>query len=142
MVNTPCPRTVAHVGELLNIKLPETTEFETYSGAAGAGFATEFVSYLKIYRKLPDIDKILENPEKGEVPSMSAKEGPATLYATCGALASKANKKNFAKVIKYSHRLPTEFGVMLIKDCILKDKDLATVPQFAEWSVKNAGVLL
>jgi len=142
MVNTPCPRTVAHVGFLLGLQLPEATEFETYSGAAGQAFATELVSYLRIYRKLPDIDAIIANPAKGEVPSLSTKEGPATLYAVCGALASKANKKTFPKIITYAGRLPTEFSVMLIKDCIFKDKDLATVPAFGEWSVKHAGILL
>jgi len=142
MVNTPCPRTVTHAGFLLGLELPEATEFETYSGAAGQGFATELVSYLKIYRKLPDIDAIIANPLKAEVPTLNAKEGPATLYAVCGALASKAAKKTFPKIIQYADRLPTEFSVMLIKDCIFKDKDLATISAFGEWSVKHAGILL
>ena len=41
---------------------------------------------------------------------------PSVLFAVCGALSAKANKKNISSIIKFTNRLPAEFQVLLIKD--------------------------
>jgi hypothetical protein len=52
------------------------------------------------------------NPSAAHVP-----EDPAILYALCAALAGRASKQNFSRVVDYAQRLPAEFSVMMIKDC-------------------------
>jgi hypothetical protein len=135
--NTPCPRTVANVGRLMGIGLPHDVEYEVYSGAAGEGFAAEFMAFLKIYRTLPNIDTILMTPDKALVP-----DDPATLYAVAGALSRKASDQTIDRIITYADRLPTEFGVLLIRDCVHKAPTVTNSRAFIAWSSKHSDVLI
>ena len=137
IINTPNPRTVANVGKIMNAGLPQETEYEMISGAAGEGFAAEFLGFLKVYRDFPDIEKLIANPDSADVP-----DEPSTLFAVCGALSAKANKKNFGNIIKFTDRLPGEFQVLLIKDAIKRNKSLANSTEFSTWAIKHADVVL
>jgi len=140
--NYPCPRTVAKVGELLNIGIPKEIEFETIQGAAGEGFAAEFIAFLQIYRNLPNPDLIIMNPDKADVPDPETPEGLATIYALCGALANKANDVNFENILRYGKRLPADFGILLVKDAVMKNNRLTDTRAFAEWASENSGIVL
>ena len=137
IINTPNPRTVAYAGKMMKAGLPEDTEYEMISGAAGEGFAAEFLGFLKIYRDLPDIEKLIANPDSIEVPTE-----PSMLFAICGALSSKANRKNFSNIIRYTDRLPAEFQVLLVKDAIKRSKSLADTKEFSAWAIKHSDVIL
>ena len=137
IVNTPNPRTVAFVGSMMNKGIPQNTEYEVIAGAAGEGFAAEFLGFLKVYKELPDIDRLIANPDKAKVPTE-----PDILYAVCGALSAKANKKNFANVVRFIERLPGEFQVLVMKDAIPRSAALANTKTFADWASKQADVIL
>jgi len=137
IINTPNPRTVAYVGTMMNRGIPKDSEYEIIAGAAGEGFAAEFLGFLKVYKELPDIDKLIANPDEAEVPVE-----PSTLYAVCGALSAKATKKNFSNVVKFTERLPGEFQVLLIRDAIRRTKALANTQTFSQWAIDHADVVL
>ena len=137
IINTPNPRTVAAVGMMMNAGLPQNSEYEMISGAAGEAFAVEFLSFLKIYRDLPDIEKLISDPMGTDVP-----DEPSTLFAVCGALSAKANKKNISSIIEYTDRLPGEFQVLLIKDAIKRNKTLTNTKEFSAWAIEHADVIL
>ena len=141
LVNSPCPRTISNIGYLMNAGTPPELEFEMFSGAAGESFATEFLAFLKIYRKLPNPDLVLMDPGKAEIPT-----DPATLYALCGALSNRASEQNFGRLVEYANRLTiatfAEFSVMLISDCLNRHPELKTTKAFIDWSIKNADVLI
>ena len=90
-------------------------------GLIGYGAGIEFLSYVKVYEKLPDVQAIY----RGEYPSVD-KSKPALLYALVSALVelyrggAEASKHLFG----FAQSLPTEFGVMLIKDAIVKDASI------------------
>lgn len=137
LVNSPSPRTVAAVGRLMSLGLPSETEYEVYSGAAGEGFAAEFLGFLKIFRNLPSRDAILMDPENAEVP-----EDPATLYAVCGSVASAASEQTMERVCTYANRLPAEFSVMLMRDAIKRDPKIVNTRPYIDWGRKHKDVLL
>lgn len=137
LVNTPSPRTVHNVAKLLTLSLPVELEYPTIAGAAGEGFAAEFLGFLQIYRSLPNIDAILLNPTAGDVP-----QDPATLYALAGALARKASPTNFDAVTSYACRMPAEFSVCLVKDAITMKPELCATKSFITWSTKHKDVLI
>ncbi|NQV17777.1 MAG: Hint domain-containing protein [Armatimonadetes bacterium] len=137
IINTPNPRTVAYVGTMMNMGIPRDLEYEIIAGAAGEGFAAEFLGFLKVYKELPYIDKLIANPDEAEVPVE-----PSTLYAVCGALSAKATKKNFSNVVRFTERLPGEFQVLLIRDAIRRTKSLANTQTFSQWAIKHADVVL
>ncbi len=101
-------------------------------GTIGYSAGIEFVSYVKVYEELPDVAAIYE----GHYPEI--KNEPALLYALVSALVEYYNASDAHKehVFGFSETLPTEFGVMLIKDVIVKDESLALFPAFDAWLEK------
>jgi len=137
IINTPNPRTVAYVGKMMNAGLTTDIQYEMISGAAGESFAAEFIGFLNTWRELPDIEKLIADPDGTTVPSE-----PSLLFAVCGALVQKANFKNFANIMRYTERLPAEFQVLLVKDAIKKKPALAETTAFLNWSKKHHNLII
>jgi hypothetical protein len=53
------------------------------------------------------------DPAEAPVPG-----GSAVRYAVCTALATRATRDNVADVCQYLERLPAEFAVLTVKDCM------------------------
>lgn len=97
-------------------------------GCVGYAAGIEFSSFVKVYETLPNIDAILAG-ESDAVPTE-----PSSLYAFCAALIEKYQTLEQAThLLTYSHHLPIEFAVMLIKDLITKDEEIAEVKAFDGW---------
>jgi hypothetical protein len=137
IVNSPCPRTVAYVGKMQNAGLPTDLQFDCFTGAAGEGFASEYVAFLKIFRDLPNIDKILMAPDTVPVPNE-----PGVLYAIAGALASRMNDMNAANAFRYLKKLPAEIGVACVKDTLVKNDKIVHTRAYIEWASDNGNLLL
>jgi hypothetical protein len=135
LVNSPCPRTVANVGKLMKMGIPRGLEFEVFKGAAGEGFAAEFMGFLRIYRNLPNPDLVLMQPDTAEVPT-----DPAVLYALCGALSARASDQTADRLFRYYNRLPPEFSVMAARDTFHAHPDVAQTRSAIEWHSKHADV--
>lgn len=116
--------------------VPSDAEFECFKGAVGEGPAAEFTGYLKIFRKLPNVDNILLNPTTVPVPT-----DPATLYALSGSLAAKTTDANMERVCTFCERMPPEFSVLTVTCAARRDKALSDTAAFAKWSVKHQDVL-
>lgn len=112
-------------------------EFPVFSGDVGEGPASEFLAFLKIYRKLPNIDTILLNPKKADVPT-----DPATIYSVCGAIVSRVTTNNFDKAMTYVRRLPAEYSVLFVKDATAKNPELCHTKEFIDWASKEGAALL
>lgn len=137
IVNTPCPRTIARVGQMQNAKLAEELEFEAFKGAVGEAFAAEYTAFLKLYKQLPSVDSILMNPDKAEVPTE-----PSVQYALSMAIASKMSDVNIDAAIRYINRLPVEISVACIKDAVVRSEKLTQTRAFIQWASKNGSVIL
>jgi len=101
-------------------------------GTIGYSAGLEFTSYVKVYEDLPDVQAIYQ----GQYPNIE--NTPALLYALVSALVEYFDGSDLHKehLLIFSETLPTEFGVMLIKDVIVKDDTLALFKAFDEWLVK------
>ena len=106
-------------------------------GTVGYAAAIEFISFIKVYKTLPNIDDILDGN------SVVVPTEPSALYALCSALIEKYQNLNQAvNIFAYSKSLPVEFAVMLIKDLIIKDENIATLNEFDEWMQKYADYII
>jgi len=131
MTNSPSPRSAEHVGTIIE-NFPESTWFELIEGAAGKGFAAEFIGYQKVWQRLPNVDALIANGGDGwEVP-----KDPALLYALSGAVSAKANKKNIGGIVKISHKLPGEFAILMIDDVVHYDPTVTQTREYVEWAIK------
>lgn len=133
----PSPRSWEFVSRILSASPDAATEYELLSGTVGEGAAAELVAFLKIFRQLPNPDEVIMEPEQAVVP-----EDPATLYAICGALSRKASENTIGRIVTYANRLPAEFSVLLIRDCVRQDKDIINARPFIEWSSANTEVII
>lgn len=132
----PTPRSwVEGVSAVLG-HVPAEAEYECFKGAVGEGAAAEFVGYLRIFRKLPNPDAILINPDTADVPT-----DPATLYALSGAIAERASEGNMERVVTYTSRMPAEFSVLSISYAVRKKPELANTQAFTNWAIKHQDVL-
>lgn len=132
----PTPRSWEFANEV-DPSLPSDLYFSNIAGCVGEGAAAEYTGFKRIYEGLPNIDSILLNPSKSEVPT-----DPAVLYALTGALAHKTSKDNFDRVTEYIGRMPADFQVMCIFDAQKLKPEIRNTKAFVQWSVKNANVLL
>jgi len=148
MQQFPCPRTVAHVGDIMMRGYPEELHYELFEGAIGKGFAAEFKGFLEIYKRLPNPDNVIKRPDKAKVP-----DDPAVLYALTAALAARANEENMENIIAYSSRLNDasnfpddmarpEFSVALVRDCIRRDPEIQNTAAFIDWASEHADVII
>jgi hypothetical protein len=132
----PTPRNWERVNQI-NPELPTDVYFANVAGDVGEGAAAEYTGFRRIYENLPNIEGLLMNPAKADVPT-----DPAVKYALVGALAHRATKDNFDRVYQYIERLEPEFGVMCVQDAMKLHPEVKTTKAFVQWAVNNAKVLM
>jgi MoxR-like ATPases len=137
MINSASPRTVAAVGIQQAAGLPQKFEYDVFKGAAGDAFATEYVTFLKLFRELPSVDEIILNPHKAPVPGE-----PGALYAISSALARKMNDDNIGSICTYLDRLPVENSVACMKDAETRDRTICSTRAFIEWTKDKSGIIM
>jgi hypothetical protein len=132
----PTPRSWVEGVSAIIGHVPPEAEYECFKGAIGEGAAAEFVGFVRIFRKLPNLDAVLMNPDTAEVPS-----DPATLYAISGGLAERATEANLERVVTYTSRMPAEFSVLSISYAVRKTPALANTAAFTRWALAHQSVL-
>jgi hypothetical protein len=132
----PTPRSWGFVNAV-NDSLPSNLFFSNVAGLVGDGAAAEYTGFLRVFASLPNIDGIIMNPSKAEVPTEKS-----VLYALTGALAHRVSPDNFDRVTEYASRMPTEFQVMYMYDSVKRQPDIKNTKAFVQWSVKNASVMM
>lgn len=137
MTNSPCPRTIAAVGRMINAGLPEHLRYEMFKGAVGEAYATEFMSFLSFYKDLPDIEEVVNTPKTAHLPKEIG-----VLYALSGVLVDKLSVTNADNLFIYLNRLPIEIATATIKSAVTKNKSLAATAAFVKWATDNSFILL
>ena len=130
------PRSWFFLSRSLAQGISKEVEYDVINSMVGEQAAAEFMGFLRYYRDLPNLDLVLMNPTQAKVPTE-----PATLIALATGLATKATKDNMERVVKYALRMPSEYQVLLMKDAILRDEELADTKAFVSWSLDNSDVL-
>ena len=131
----PTPRSWAMANQV-DGGLPSDLYFANIAGLVGEGAAAEYTGFKRIFENLPDIDGILMNPAKANVP-----DDMPVLFALTGALAHRVSKDNFDRVCEYINRIPAEFQVMCVLDSKKLKPEIVNTKAFVQWAVKNANVL-
>lgn len=128
LVNTPCPRTWAKLGQWVNDGI---SDYEVLAGCVGKGPATEFLAFVKLATKAPSLDAIILNPDTAPLPDA---DEPSLKYLVATGLSRKATKGNFERITKYLYRMEQPFRVMCMKDTVARDSDLTKTPAFVSWA--------
>lgn len=131
----PTPRSWEMANQV-DTTLPSDLYFANITGCVGEGAAAEYTGFKRIFESLPDIDGILLNPSKANVP-----EDMPVLFALTGALAHRTSKDNYDRLVEFVNRMPAEFQVMYTLDAKKLKPEIVNTKAFVRWAVKNANVL-
>lgn len=127
----PTPRSWEAVHTILKSPLPKKLWFEAISGAVGSDAAVDFLGFVQVMDKLPDIEAILRG-ENNEV-----SEDLSTLYALSSALVSRLlrapSDEAVSNVLRYSLHLKNEFAVMIVQDLQRQGVAMEHLDAFGEW---------
>jgi hypothetical protein len=107
------PRSLHIASDIVRSKQPvgEALKNELLIGTLGDGVGSEFTGFLLIMDSLPNLDKLMSDPEGYPVPTKIDVQ-----YATIGALHQRMTAKTTRDIMKFFIRLPTEMSVVAIKD--------------------------
>jgi len=134
MDNSANPRTWKNCSDLL-LAYEEAgleIESEVIKGSIGSAECSEFYAFMKLFDSLVNIEDILLSPETAEIPSEVS-----ALMLTLRALATRANKSNFGRILKYGERIAEsgqkEVFVFLVKSCVKQCPDLRETAKYVEF---------
>ena len=143
ITNSPTPRTITNLSQLVKMNLPASIQLPAFAGAVGSTMGQQFNDYLKFYTRMPDPDVVIAQPTSSPVPDITDPDGGASImYALVGALAQRAKKENFANIAKYADRIPVEFQTYLMKDSTRLNEEVKETDAFINWATKNAHILV
>lgn len=139
------PRSWEMVSNILNnIDDSISKMYPLISGLVGTGIASEFKTWEKVYKDLPDLDDIFD----GKMPKLP--QNTDAMYALVSSMTvyAKEHKNDLNKIsnsIKYANLLPADFSVLLMKDYMYLEKDyktkLMSIPEFSMWMSKRGSLL-
>ena len=141
------PRSWARVGAIQSAMADKLNSpvFQTLVQAViGSAIAAEYLAFLRTWEAMPDIDGILAVPDTAPVP-----DDPAMRFAVTSALAQrivalKGTKRNAALTTlqTYLARMPSEYAVKTMLDCVQRDANIAVEPAMASFIGAHSDLLL
>lgn len=125
------PRSWEAVHTILNSSLSKPLWLETIGGAVGEDAAVDFLGFIQVMDKLPDIDKILRGEENEVSDDLS------TLYALASALVSRIlmspSDEAVSNLLRYSLKLKNEFAVLIVQDLQYQAIAMEHLDAYGEW---------
>lgn len=133
----PTPRSWYFVDQILKLKRPAGVEFELLKGTVGEGAAGEFTGFCRDIANMPDIDSILLDPTKAELPKTQS-----VMHAVTTALVDKVAPAVMDRIMKYVTRLPREIQVVFVRGAQQKDRRVVSVKSYMDWCIGNQDIVL
>lgn len=118
----PSPRSWDFASDLMKLGLP-------VDGAVGDGAASELNAFIRVYSKLPDVEKIMNGDKNVKIP-----KEPSTIYALVGALVNRSQTAdNFFNSMRWLMDAATEDYVgLFITDARIRMREAGILGKFAE----------
>lgn len=129
----PCARTWEFVSKLIDGESTIDHLIPVIAGTIGKGAAAEFLSYVSVFKQLPDFNSIVQNPL-----STIVSDEPSVLFAITGLIANNVTKTNFDSVIQYLERLPIEFQTICLQNSISRCPEIENKESFDNWLLSNS----
>lgn len=125
------PRGWGDVNDVLKLdpKLDSPATFAYAAGRVGLGEATELRSFIRVWKDLPDIQKILS----GEIKELTKSNDPSVKYAVTMALALAAKKGQMDAMLRFLDTIGPEFSRLAVFAALRRDGSIATDAGYKDW---------
>lgn len=107
------------------------------AGCVGTGQAREFYAYTEVFKDLPDMDRIIRDPE-----TVGFGPEPSVHYALAGLIGSKMTAKTAEPCIKFLSRLGADFQVTALRQAIARDPEVFQCKATKDWLRFNTKELI
>ncbi len=134
------PRSWEYVDKILKSHISEELLLETISGTISKEVAVGFLSFIKVMKRLPDIDEILKSGEgeySGDVDVLYA----LSVGLVSGVLKDTTDEK-IDNLLNYTLDLKNEFAVMIVQDLQRNGVTMEHSEVFKKWVDKFSYLLL
>lgn len=124
----PCPRTWAFVSKMLaefkrraeaGDPVDPAVELAIYRGTVGEEAAVEFFGFLRVWRKLPHPQTIVNDPDNAVIP-----DSHDAVIALCGSLYRLADEHNLDAITTYGKRLRPEVAEYMMGQVVRNQPEL------------------
>jgi hypothetical protein len=134
----PSPRSWERVNSIMQFDMEPALKEMTIGGQVGDGAAADFTGYLRVAANIPDIDHLIKNPTKADVP-----HDRGVLYALCSALSSRMDMSNVENIMTYVYRIDAdEMKAVVFADALRRDPKLRQskhmIKAMSEFALRNA----
>lgn len=128
-----CPRTWEFVSNGIKGREISSKHLPYIASKITPGVASNFLTFLEVYKDMPKLDDVLREPNSHPVPL-----APNLRWATVSNFSSKVNKKNFLPLATYIQRFDMSFQVLFFRMTLPHKPELRELPEFPTIAVKFA----
>lgn len=129
----PSPRGWFAVSDIMDAGYDQAVRAELIVGAVGNEAGKFFEAFLRIYERIPDLDKIERDPDSVEVP-----ENLDERYCVAMGISARLSPNNFGPFWKYLKKMPRELQTLTVKLAYRRDNSISDHSAFGEWAQANA----
>lgn len=129
-----CPRTWEFLSRILKnwsergmTDIP-ARKLPVLAGVVGDGAARNFLTFTKVYDRIPTLEQILADPEH-----VSFGDDPSMQYALSGMLADKIDVDNADILVRFIQRLEIDFQLITLRSGIRRDPKLQVTQGIKDW---------
>jgi len=133
MTNSPNPRTVEHVSDIVWDGHDEDVRPIVIAGAVGGAWSVEFETFIKVVRNLPKMKAIVEHPKTCIVPE---NDQVSAQYAIIEAMLDQVNIKIIKSFLIYIGRFKPEFQQWFTTQLKELKPECVQTKAFTEWAIK------
>lgn len=105
---------------------------ELVTGTVGDGIGSEVLGFLELKNELPDLNKIIRDPDSVKIPSRMD-----VCIATLYALIARIEDKTVMNIVKYIARNQTEVATMAFKDLCKSHPSIITNKDLRDWMIRS-----
>jgi hypothetical protein len=131
----PTPRSITRASKY--VTAPKEHRQALFAASIGDDVAGEMDGFVRLYESLGDIDDIIAHPDIAKLP-----EEADIRYAVSVALARKATRQNFSRIVTYADRLPRESKMLIMHEATVLKPDLKNTSAYSEWTLDNKDLIL
>lgn len=132
----PCPRTYEFLSKIICLwpgtEIP-INKLPLLAGTIGEGMGREFWAFTKVYKKIPTIEKIKEDPM-----SIELARDPSLQHAMAGLVAHHMTLEDSPTLMKFVNRLEVDFQGIVLRAAIAKDTRILDTRAVKAWVKKHA----
>jgi len=130
-----CPRSITLLSKALDAwdkRFPERRwPRHLITSFIGTIAGNEFYSYLDIFKELPSVAEVLDDPRNAKLPTEAS-----AIFAICIALAKAADSDNLGAIYTYIERFEKMFQIATVKDINRVHPDLSGTKEFQDFILK------